>query len=285
MSASTASPLIGRASELASFAKESFGRRILFDSERLRVVLAAFEPGQEIPVHAPRVDLVLAVLEGMGEVRAGDDVQPVAAGDVVIVPAGQERGLRAGTRMVALHVVSPPPTAEDHEAVEGGGHWPEAVAGPSVSQLILDEHAGLLPRLAEVGQVADDILDLGTDELREQLRGVLAFLQQGLLPHADEEERSVYPAVARAIRALGGAADTMSADHVRIRELAGELESLAASEQSAAIRRREQALLDGLRTLLELHLRKENECYLPLLDQLPVQERERLHQHLTGGHE
>jgi quercetin dioxygenase-like cupin family protein/uncharacterized protein (DUF2249 family) len=284
-SSTSTAPLIGRARELASFSGDGFGRRILFENDRLRVVLAAFEPGQEIPVHAPGVDLVLSVLEGMGEVRAGDQVHPVAAGDVVIVPAGEERGVRARTRMVALHVVSPPPTEADHAAVAGGGHWPSATAGPSVAQLILEEHAGLFPHLEDLGHLADEIQDLEGDQLGERLGGVLAFLKGGLLPHAEEEERSVYPAVERALRAVGGGTDTMSADHVRIRDLIAELEALAASDQSPANRRREQALLDGLRTVLELHFTKENERYLPLLDLLPPQERARLHEHLSGGHQ
>jgi hypothetical protein len=33
---------------------------------------------------------------------------------VIFVPAGEARGLRAETRLVALHVVGPPPTEKDH---------------------------------------------------------------------------------------------------------------------------------------------------------------------------
>jgi hypothetical protein len=59
-----AAPLVGHASELAEFTAEGFGRRVLFDTGRFRVILAAFEPDQEIPIHAPAVDLAVAVLEG-----------------------------------------------------------------------------------------------------------------------------------------------------------------------------------------------------------------------------
>ena len=35
-------------------------------------------------------------------------------GSVVFVPAGEDRGLKAETKLVALHVVSPPPAEKDH---------------------------------------------------------------------------------------------------------------------------------------------------------------------------
>ncbi len=43
-----AAPLGGHASELAEFTAEGVGRRVLFDTERFRVILAAFEPDQEM---------------------------------------------------------------------------------------------------------------------------------------------------------------------------------------------------------------------------------------------
>jgi hypothetical protein len=45
---------------------------------------------------------------------------------VIVVPAGEQRGVKADTRMVALHVVSPPPTEADHVQVQAGfqrGTW------------------------------------------------------------------------------------------------------------------------------------------------------------------
>lgn len=140
-------PLVGHATELAEFTAEGFGRRVLFSTERFRVILAAFEPGQEIPIHAPAVDLAVAVLEGTGELYAGDAVYDLRAGDVAVIPAGQTRGLRArGGRLVALHVVSPPPTAADHAAVAAGAGWPAADVGADPAASIDAEHAELLPR-------------------------------------------------------------------------------------------------------------------------------------------
>ena len=91
---------------------------LLAQSDRLKVQLVCFEPGQRIPLHTPGVDLVLTVLEGHGLVVAGEKEGVVGPGSVVCVPADTPRSVRAHTRLVALAVVSPPSTAADHVKVE-----------------------------------------------------------------------------------------------------------------------------------------------------------------------
>jgi mannose-6-phosphate isomerase-like protein (cupin superfamily) len=63
------------------------------------------------------VDLVGVVLEGEGICAAGASETEVGPGNVVVVPAGRERGFQARTPMVLVVVVSPPPTEEDHGEV------------------------------------------------------------------------------------------------------------------------------------------------------------------------
>ena len=86
-------------------------------SKDYRVILAYFKAGQFIPVHTPKIDLVLVVHSGTGEVVAGSERREVKPGDVVIVPRGEKRGVRAVSDMEILHLVSPPPTDADHEEV------------------------------------------------------------------------------------------------------------------------------------------------------------------------
>lgn len=99
----------------------------LAESARTRALLVCLEPGQFIPVHEPNVDVTFVILEGSGEIVAGTGPEtPVGAGAVSFIPAGEARGLRATERLVALHVVSPPPTAADHTKVTVGlqrGTW------------------------------------------------------------------------------------------------------------------------------------------------------------------
>jgi quercetin dioxygenase-like cupin family protein len=274
--------LAGRAADLARFSAEGFGRRVLVETDRFRLVVAALEEGQEIPLHAPDVDLVMAVMDGTGEVMAGATAYPVRAGDVVFVPRGRTRGLRAiGGRLVAVNVASPPPGPDDH--AQGGAAWPAAEPGPDVAALILEEHTGLFPHLEHLDALAADAGDLEDSELRRRLDAVLKFLRDGLLPHAAEEERSVYPAAEKVLRAVGGATRTMSIDHRFAGAMVDELAQLSAGSLAGADRERARRLLYGLRALLEVHFTKENEASVPLLNRLSASERRSLFERLSGG--
>lgn len=274
--------IVGRASELAEFSTDGFGRRTLIDTQGFRAVIAALEDGQQIPLHAPPLDLVMTIVEGTGQVMAGDRVEPVRAGDVVVVPAGETRGLRAvGGRLVAVNVVSPPPGPADHAHVEAS--WPADEEAPDVASLILQEHGGLFPTLEHLGQLASESSTLPEEQLRRRLADVLGFLRDGLLPHAAEEERSVYPAAEKVLRATGGATRTMTIDHRFIGEMVETLETVSKGPLSEAERERIRRLLYGLQALLEVHFTKENEAYVPLLRRLSPAERRELYARLAGG--
>ncbi len=94
----------------------------VFHSERMKVVCGYFEPGQFIPVHAPASDVAIHVQSGTGIVRDGAATHHVEPGDVVVVEADMERGIRADddTRLEALLVTAPPPTDAEHEPVREG---------------------------------------------------------------------------------------------------------------------------------------------------------------------
>ncbi len=278
----TAEPLIETARELAAFATEGFGRRVLFDGERMRAVLVALEPGQEIPIHAPDLDLVVSVLAGTGRLAAGEETRWIRAGDVAVIPAGAARGLRAeGGRLLALNVVSPPPRDSDH-APRPGATWPPLESAPDVGALIREEHRHLHAEVEGLGELAELIpgLDPGAGQVR--LREAVRFLREGLLAHAQEEERSVYPAVERVLSAVGDATATMVADHRRIAALVDSLAALADRPLEEGDRERARRLLYGLHALLEVHFEKEETLYLPLLARLSPDERRALHAHLAG---
>ncbi|MFB6111746.1 MAG: cupin domain-containing protein [Halobacteriaceae archaeon] len=94
----------------------------VFRSERLKTVCGYFEPGQFIPVHAPASDVAIHVRSGTGIVRDGADTHRVGPGDVVVVAAGVDRGVKADTdgRLEALLVTAPPPTDAEHGPVREG---------------------------------------------------------------------------------------------------------------------------------------------------------------------
>ncbi|NHN49835.1 cupin domain-containing protein [Halostella sp. JP-L12] len=98
-----------------------FTAREAFRSDRMKVVLGFFEPGQFIPVHAPDSDVAITVRSGRGTIRDGETDREVSEGDVVVVPAGEARGVRAADeRLEATLVTAPPPSDADHELVREG---------------------------------------------------------------------------------------------------------------------------------------------------------------------
>ena len=105
------------AAELKSFDDQKFAPNVVYQSAGIKVVLAYFKTGQFIPVHTPGVDLVLYILEGEAEVVTGDERVTARKDDLIIVPKGLKRGVKALTELTILHVVQPPPSAEDHNQV------------------------------------------------------------------------------------------------------------------------------------------------------------------------
>ena len=100
------------------FQPERFSPVAVAQTQRVKLVLTCFEPGQFIPVHSPGVDMALVILEGTGVVVAGEAEASVGPGAIVLVPGGEARGIKATTRLVAVHLVSPPPTQSDHAEVQ-----------------------------------------------------------------------------------------------------------------------------------------------------------------------
>jgi iron-sulfur cluster repair protein YtfE (RIC family) len=97
-----------------------------------------------------------------------------------------------------------------------------------------------------------------------------------LIPHAQAEEQVLYPAVGRLLRAVE-ATETMSRDHLEVIRLTEELEALRlrlfytplSESDKQALRR----ILYGLYAIIKLHLAKEEEIYLPILEaRLPAGE-------------
>jgi len=101
---------------------DQFSAVEVFASDRMKVVCGYFQPGQFIPVHGPKSDVAIHVQSGSGIVRDGDDEHAVEPGDVVVVEAGTDRGVRADAdaQLEALLVTAPPPTDAEHEPVRRG---------------------------------------------------------------------------------------------------------------------------------------------------------------------
>ncbi|HEX5939694.1 MAG TPA: hemerythrin domain-containing protein [Dehalococcoidia bacterium] len=137
---------------------------------------------------------------------------------------------------------------------------------PLPTQPLRDEHRDLLPLLEQVLTAANLAEEAGS-----ALDGAYEFLSKHLLPHAIAEEEALYPAVARAMGSPD-ATRTMEVDHAEVKRLVDELgrlrENLIGRGRPAPDQVRElHRVLYGLYTLVKVHFAKEEEVYLPLLDQ------------------
>ncbi len=130
-----------------------------------------------------------------------------------------------------------------------------------------EEHRALLPQIERLRVVADEIGRMDGPALREKLDETYTFLAHELVPHAKAEDEVLYPEVARL---LGGprATATMSRDHVEVVALIADLASLRVfqgdpdAQRQNALRR----VIYGLHALVRTHFAKEEEIYLPILD-------------------
>jgi quercetin dioxygenase-like cupin family protein len=105
------------ASKLKAYGEDRFAPNPVYQSDGMKVVLAYFKPGQFIPVHSPGVELVLYIIAGEAEVVTGDERVQAQKDDLLVFPKGVKRGVKALTELTILHVVSPPPSADDHNEV------------------------------------------------------------------------------------------------------------------------------------------------------------------------
>jgi len=105
------------AAKLKSLDDAKFVPKAVYQSQGMKVVLAYFKEGQFIPVHAPEIELVLCILEGKAEVVAGEDSVAAGKNDIIIIPKGEKRGVKALSELTVLHVVAPPPSDMDHKDV------------------------------------------------------------------------------------------------------------------------------------------------------------------------
>jgi len=118
--------ILGSYRDAVAFRPERFNPVSVAAGAHMKAVLTCLEPGQFIPIHRPGVDMALIILEGDGQVVSGDTQEAVQAGAVIFVPAGEARGVKAQTRLVALHVVAPLSTEKDHFDVTAKlkqGNW------------------------------------------------------------------------------------------------------------------------------------------------------------------
>jgi len=127
-----------------------------------------------------------------------------------------------------------------------------------------EEHAELLGHIEHLAQAAREMPRLSPEE-REALRDrVVGFLNGTLMPHAEAEERVLYPEWA-ALVGFADAAAPMIDDH---RAIAARVDRLAAADVDDVDTLQE--LLYELHALILVHFAKEEELQLPAFDAAPA---------------
>jgi iron-sulfur cluster repair protein YtfE (RIC family) len=139
----------------------------------------------------------------------------------------------------------------------------------SLTQFLRDEHRALLPLVEELRATADSVGEVPLDALQKSVDESYEFLTHELIPHAQAEDRVLYPIV-KQIQGSPHATATMWRDHLEVERFTLELvtlrEHVKAKKLDAKVARELRRVLYGLYAIIKLHLAKEEEIYLPLLE-------------------
>lgn len=125
------------------------------------------------------------------------------------------------------------------------------------------EHEQLLEHIDHLAQAAREMPGLSEDERAALRERILGFLRGTLLPHAQAEEKILYPEWAELI-GFSDAAVPMVHDHEAIVARIERLEAADTADVDAL-----QELLYGLYALISVHFRKEEDIQLPAFDAAP----------------
>jgi hemerythrin-like domain-containing protein len=141
---------------------------------------------------------------------------------------------------------------------------------PRVTEPLREEHAELRPHIEALKTAADALSGNWSQEVGAKIDEAIEFLSGHLIPHAVAEEKALYPVVCQVMGA-DSATKTMSRDHVEVAALTEQLQELRTQLTEAnpaeATTNDLRRLLYGLYTLVQVHFAKEEEVYLPLLDE------------------
>jgi iron-sulfur cluster repair protein YtfE (RIC family) len=148
----------------------------------------------------------------------------------------------------------------------------------SLTQPLRDEHKALYRQVENLRFAGDAVNESLTTSAHDKIEQAFEFLTRQLFIHAQAEDKVLYPMVQKIMNSPQATA-TMSRDHVEVDSLTQELGSLRVHktqlsvpfDHAMALRR----VLYSLYALIKLHLAKEEEIYLPLLDSKLSQEEAR----------
>jgi len=141
---------------------------------------------------------------------------------------------------------------------------------PRVTEPLREEHKELLPHVEALREAGDAVSGKDDATLKRKISEAYSFLADHLIPHAVAEDRALYPVVGQTMGSEM-ATRTMSRDHVEVGRLTEQLKQSRQRMETApldeATRNELRQILYGLYILVKVHFAKEEEIYLPLLDE------------------
>lgn len=140
----------------------------------------------------------------------------------------------------------------------------------TLTQPLRDEHKELIPHIEKILEVANSIPETSLEQIRDGVKEVYEFLAYHLMPHAQAEDEALYPAVQKALGSLDSTL-TMSRDHLEVGHYITELAQLQ-QDLSPQNFKALQRVLYGLYALVKVHFAKEEEVYLPILEERMTEE-------------
>jgi iron-sulfur cluster repair protein YtfE (RIC family) len=135
----------------------------------------------------------------------------------------------------------------------------------TLTQPLRDEHKELIPHIEKILEVANSVPEASLEQIRAGVKDVYEFLAYHLIPHAQAEDAALYPTVQKVLGSPD-ATKTMSRDHVEVGRYIAELAEL---QQDISPRNFKslQRVLYGVYALVKVHFAKEEEVYLPFLEE------------------
>jgi quercetin dioxygenase-like cupin family protein len=88
--------------QMASYQEGSVVSRQITKEEAGNVTLFAFDTGQELSEHTAPFDALLHVIEGRAEIRISGRPYALAAGQAIVMPAGEPHAVTAPERFKML---------------------------------------------------------------------------------------------------------------------------------------------------------------------------------------
>lgn len=143
---------------------------------------------------------------------------------------------------------------------------------PRKTERIRNHHRGIVKNMRTIVRRADDLSGRPSASLRKALQADIEFLLNDLTPHAEGEERGLYPVADRLIRRYGRPTATMSREHVHLKKEIAAYCRVARKVASAkgpvpaATRKALWRAAVRLEFLLSVHLEEEEEDLLPYFD-------------------